>query len=99
MQFHMMTLLDVLGKIALVRSDFLSQGKISDTLIRCARSILSESKRSTCTDPAKTVGGGGAMIIVLVINVFYRGRTDLPLEELGPEGHICLSRGSPYLYF
>ena len=37
MQFYMMTLLDVLGKIAWVRSDFLSQGKISDILIRCAR--------------------------------------------------------------
>ena len=33
----MMTLLDVLGKIAWVRLDFLSQGKISDILIRCAR--------------------------------------------------------------
>ena len=33
MQFHMMTLLDVLGKIAWVRYDFLSQGKISDILI------------------------------------------------------------------
>ena len=30
-------LLDVLGKIAWVRYDFLSQGKISDILIRCAR--------------------------------------------------------------
>ena len=27
MQFHMMTLLDVLGKIAWIREDFLSQGK------------------------------------------------------------------------
>ena len=32
-----MTLLDVLGKIAWVRKDFLSQGKISDILIQCAR--------------------------------------------------------------
>ena len=32
MQFHMVTLLDVLAKIAWV-----SQGKISDILIRCAR--------------------------------------------------------------
>ena len=39
MQFIMMTLLDVLGKIAWVRWDFLSQGKISDILIRCARNI------------------------------------------------------------
>ena len=30
MQFHMMTLLDVLGKIAWVREDFLSHGKISE---------------------------------------------------------------------
>ena len=37
----MMTLLDVLGKIAWVRSDFLSQGKISDILIPCARKALS----------------------------------------------------------
>ena len=37
MQFHMMTLLDVLGNIAWVSSDFLSRGKISDILIRCAR--------------------------------------------------------------
>ena len=37
MQFHMMTLLEVLGKIAWVRSEFLSQGKISDILIWCAR--------------------------------------------------------------
>ena len=34
MQFHMMRLLDVLGKIAWVRSDFLIQGKITDFLIR-----------------------------------------------------------------
>ena len=33
----MMALLDVLGKIAWVRLDFQSQGKISDILIRCAR--------------------------------------------------------------
>ena len=37
MQFHRMTLVDVLCKIAWARSDFLSQGKISDILIRCAR--------------------------------------------------------------
>ena len=37
MQFHMMTSLGVLGKIAWVRYDFLTQGKISDILIRCAR--------------------------------------------------------------
>ena len=37
MQFHMMMLLDVLGKIAWVRYDFLSQGKISDIHVRCAR--------------------------------------------------------------
>ena len=37
MQFHKMTLLDVLGKIARVRLDFLSQGKILDILIRCTR--------------------------------------------------------------
>ena len=36
MQFHIMTLLDILGKIAWVRSNFLSQGKMSDN-IRCAR--------------------------------------------------------------
>ena len=30
MQFHMMMLRDILGKIAWVRYDFLSQGKISD---------------------------------------------------------------------
>ena len=40
MQFYMMTLVDVLGKIAWVRYDFLSQGKISDILIRCVRNIL-----------------------------------------------------------
>ena len=33
----MMMLLDVLGKIAWVRKDFLSQGKISVILIWCAR--------------------------------------------------------------
>ena len=33
--FHMMMLLDVLGKIAWVRSDFLPMGKISDILIWC----------------------------------------------------------------
>ena len=33
----MMKLLEVLGKIAWVRSDFLSQSKISDIRIRCAR--------------------------------------------------------------
>ena len=43
MKFHMMTLLDVLGKISWVRNDFLSQGKISDILIRCARKNLSLS--------------------------------------------------------
>ena len=37
MQFLIMTLLDVLGNIAWVRYDFLSQGKISDNLIRYAR--------------------------------------------------------------
>ena len=37
MQFHMMTLVDVLGEIAWVRYGFLSQGKISDILIPCAR--------------------------------------------------------------
>ena len=42
MQFHMMTLLDVLGKIAWVRYFFLSQGKISDILIRCAKKWLLE---------------------------------------------------------
>ena len=30
---------DSLGKIAWVRKDFLSQGKISDILIRCARKL------------------------------------------------------------
>ena len=37
MQFHMMTLLDVVGQMAWVREDILSQGKISDILFRCAR--------------------------------------------------------------
>ena len=37
MQFNMMRLLDVLGKIVWVRYDFLSQGKNSDILFRCAR--------------------------------------------------------------
>ena len=37
MKFHMMTLLDDMGKIGLVRSDFLSQGKSSDILIPCER--------------------------------------------------------------
>ena len=40
MQFHMMTLFVVLGKITLVRYDFLPQGKISDILIRCARNSV-----------------------------------------------------------
>ena len=40
MQFHMMALLDVLGKIAWVKEDFLSHGKISDILIRCARILF-----------------------------------------------------------
>ena len=30
----------------------------------------------------------------LVINVFTEGRTDLPLEAIGPEGSNCFSRGS-----
>ena len=38
MQFHI-TLLDVLGKIAWVSYNFLSQGKISDILIWCAKMI------------------------------------------------------------
>ena len=41
MQFHMVRLLDVLGNISFsipgAGKDFLSQGKISDILIRCAR--------------------------------------------------------------
>ena len=41
MQFNMMTLLDVLGKIAWVRLEFLFQGKISDVLIGCARKRVS----------------------------------------------------------
>ena len=45
MQFRMMTLLDVLGKIARAREDFLSKGKISDILIWCARKeFLSHGK-------------------------------------------------------
>ena len=40
MQIHMMTAFDVLGKIAGVRLDFLSQGKISDFLIQCARNCV-----------------------------------------------------------
>ena len=47
MQFHMMTLLDVLGKIAWIKKDFLSKGKISVILIRCARiEYLSQAKNS-----------------------------------------------------
>ena len=46
-QFHMMTLLDVVDKIAWVRYDFLSQGKISNILIRCARTkVLRETLKS-----------------------------------------------------
>ena len=37
MQFYMMTLLDVLGNIAWVRKDFLSQGEISDIRFQQAR--------------------------------------------------------------
>ena len=37
MQFHMMTLLDVLGKVTWARKYFLSQGII---LIRCARTCF-----------------------------------------------------------
>ena len=40
MQFHRMTFLDVLGKIAWVRYGFLSQGKISDIIIQCARTHI-----------------------------------------------------------
>ena len=43
-QFHIMKLLDVLGKIAWVRQDFLSQGKISDIFIRCARNTKDHPK-------------------------------------------------------
>ena len=39
MQFHMITLLFVLGKIAWVRSDFLSQGKILDIHI-CVQEVF-----------------------------------------------------------
>ena len=37
MQFRKMMLLDFLGQIAWIRKDFLSQGKIPDIFIRCAR--------------------------------------------------------------
>ena len=50
MQFHMMTLLDVLGKIAWVKYDFLSRGKVTDILIWCAR--ISEQLRCNCVDSA-----------------------------------------------
>ena len=49
MQFHMMTLLDFLGKIAWVRLDFLSQVKISDILIRCARMPVTYNKATPLT--------------------------------------------------
>ena len=51
LQFHMVKLLDVLGKIAWVRYYSLSQGKISDILIRCARirrGLHSMSTHCTC---------------------------------------------------
>ena len=54
MQFHMMTLLGVQGKIAWVILDCLSQGKTSDILIQCARTycliarLSSKTKFSTC---------------------------------------------------
>ena len=41
MQFHMMTLPDALGKIAWVRWDFLSQGKILDSLSVVQKYFLS----------------------------------------------------------
>ena len=52
MQFHMMTLLDVL--------DFLSQGKISNILIRCARIYIIDpqkmnSESNYCVDKPQSI--------------------------------------------
>ena len=47
MQFHMMTLLDIPGKIAWVKYDLLSQGKISDILIPCARKVHTSLRLSS----------------------------------------------------
>ena len=49
----MMTLLDILGKIAWVRYDFLSQGKISDTLFRCARIPVSHLNVLHCSSSVR----------------------------------------------
>ena len=43
----MMTFIDVLGKIAWIRLDFLSQGKISDILIRNARNNVMTTRYIT----------------------------------------------------
>ena len=38
-------------------------------------------------------GRGSPEIITLVINVFYRGRTDLPRGAIRPKGSNCFSGG------
>ena len=58
MQFYMMNLLDALGKIAWVRSDFLSQGKISsgvqEKIVQCIlESILQWLNYTVCDSMGK----------------------------------------------
>ena len=68
MQFHMMTLLEVLGKIAWVRLDFLSQGKISDILIKCARKVLYLICTGLCYIYVRPTEGRGDILFLVRIS-------------------------------
>ena len=68
MQFHMMSLLDFLGKIAWVRQYFLYQDKIADILIRCARTESDESHQMLLVfaEAVRTIQFIYAMYVLLI---------------------------------
>ena len=70
MQFHMMSLLDFLGKIAWVRQYFLYQGTctIAGILIRCARTESDESHQMLLVfaEAVRTIQFIYAMYVLLI---------------------------------
>ena len=94
MQFHMMPLLDFLGKIAWVRQYFLYQGKIADILIRCARTESDESHQMLLVfaEAVRTIQLIYAMYVLLIYMNLQRHHV-ISVSEV--YGITCTAAGWP----